>query len=107
MNRAADISAELKRFAESHVHHSESNGLNANGHAVTGPRETTTDAFSLVETKNGQGEEHDQGLTNGNKPVLALPSNTTEFEECGEKCFSVMAKTHRYFIRGRRVVELV
>jgi hypothetical protein len=40
------------------------------------------------------------------RPMLILPSATVEFEECGRNCFPVLAKTERYFVRGRSVVEL-
>jgi hypothetical protein len=40
-------------------------------------------------------------------PQLILPSDEVSFEECANNCFAILGKTHKFFIRGRTVVELV
>ena len=39
-------------------------------------------------------------------PILRLPSDGVSFEECAIKCFPVLARSHRFFKRGRTLVEL-
>src|SRR6516165_8139970 len=41
------------------------------------------------------------------KPALVLPGSSVEFQECAAKCFPVLAKSHRYFIRGGTPFELI
>ena len=40
-------------------------------------------------------------------PRLILPSDEVSFERCANACFPRLAKTRKFFVRGRTVVELV
>jgi hypothetical protein len=40
------------------------------------------------------------------KEALILPSGSVEFTECAKQLFPVLAKRHRYFVRGRALVEV-
>jgi hypothetical protein len=50
---------------------------------------------------------HQHAGQNGELPKLILPSDEVSFEQCANECFSKLAKTRKFFIRGRTVVELV
>jgi len=50
---------------------------------------------------------HQYATQNGELPNLILPSDEVSFEQCANECFSKLAQTRRFFIRGRTVVELV
>ncbi len=58
------------------------------------------------ESKNGPPAEGAAGQ-NGQKPQLILPCPKFEITECAKQCFTVLAKTHRYFTRDRTVFEVV
>jgi hypothetical protein len=45
--------------------------------------------------------------TNGEKPQLILPCPKFEITKSAKQCFTVLAKTHRYFTRDRTVFEVV
>jgi hypothetical protein len=39
-------------------------------------------------------------------PALILPSGSTTFSDTARKLFSVLARRHRYFVRGKTIVEI-
>jgi hypothetical protein len=52
-------------------------------------------------------EPQSQPASNGEKPQLILPCPKFEINDSARQCFTVLAKTRRYFTRDRTVFEVV